>query len=125
MANPLYYLPILIRSDRYFVAKLDSDTIPGNRDRTEFNFVVYADDRGLAPLISIEDPDKIVLNQMAPSDRQDIPLKECHISLIKHDNSFELLIRKNSTFKVDTYYDDESGLRLDYSASQRRVILGY
>jgi hypothetical protein len=121
----LYYFPFLIRSDRYFVAKLESDTIPGNRDRTEFNFVVYADDRVLAPLISIEDPDKIVLNQMAPSDRQDIPLKECHISLIKHDKSFELLIRRNSTFKVDTCYDEESGLRLDYSASQKRVILGY
>jgi hypothetical protein len=121
----LYYLPLLIRSDRYFVAKLESDTIPGNREHTEFNFVAYADDRVLAPLISIEDPDKIVLNQMAPSDRQDIPLKECHISLVKHENSFELLVRKNNAFKVDTYYDEESGLRLDYSASQKRVILGY
>ena len=121
----LYYLPVLIRSDRYFVAKLESDSIPGNREKTEFNFVTYVDDRVLAPLMSIEDPSKIVLNQMAPSDGQDILLKECHVSLVKNAGSFELLIRKNSTFKVDTYYDEESGLRLDYSASQKRIILGY
>jgi len=121
----LYYLPLLIRSDRYFVAKLESDAIPGNRERTEFNFVTYADDRVLAPLISLEDPGKIVLNQMAPSDQQDILLKECHISLVKNNNSFELLIRKSDAFKVDTYYDEESGLRLDYSAGQKRIILGY
>ena len=58
----LYYLPVLIRSDRYFVSKLESDSIPGNRDHTEFNFVAYADDRVLAPLISLEDPGRIVLN---------------------------------------------------------------
>ncbi|MFI5130986.1 MAG: hypothetical protein ACHQFX_13375 [Chitinophagales bacterium] len=121
----LYYLPVLIRSDRYFVAKLESDSIPGNRERTEFNFVAYADDRVLAPLISMEDPGRIVLNQMAPSDRQDIPLKECHVSLVKKEDSFELLLRKSDTFKVDTFYDEASGLRLDYSASQRRIILGY
>ena len=39
----LYYLPVLIRSDRYFVAKLESDSIPGNREKTEFNFVAFAD----------------------------------------------------------------------------------
>src|SRR6185503_14686456 len=121
----LYYLPVLIRSDRYFVAKLESDSIPGNRDHTEFNFVAYADDRVLAPLISLEDPGRIVLNQMAPSDRQDIPLKECHVSLVKKEDGFELLIRKSDSFKVDTFYDEASGLRLDYSASQKRVILGY
>ena len=34
----LYYLPILIRSDRYFVAKLDSDTVTGLQggDRLQF-----------------------------------------------------------------------------------------
>jgi hypothetical protein len=121
----LYYLPLLIRSDRYFVAKLESDSIPGNRERTEFNFVAHADDRVLAPLITIEDPGKIVINQMAPSDKQDILLNECHISLVKKDNSFELLIRKSNTFKVDPYYDEESGLRLDYSASQKRITVGY
>ncbi|MEI9809044.1 MAG: hypothetical protein WDO16_14950 [Bacteroidota bacterium] len=52
---PLYYLPLLIRSDRYFVAKLESDAIPGNRDNTEFNFVTPADDRVHTPLITIED----------------------------------------------------------------------
>src|SRR5258706_9228197 len=121
----LYYLPVLIRSDRYFVAKLESDAIPGNRERTEFNFVGFADDRVLVPLISIEDPGKIVLNQMAPSDRQDIPLRECRVSLLKKDDSFELLIRRNDTFKVDSFYDEASGLRLDYSPSQKRIILGY
>jgi hypothetical protein len=52
-------------------------------------------------------------------------LKECHISLVKNGDSFELLIRKSDTFKVDPYYDEESGLRLDYSAGQKRIILGY
>lgn len=121
----LYYLPLLVRSDRYFVAKLESDAILGNRETTAFNFVVYAEDRVVAPLISIEDPGKIVLNQMAPSVRQDILLKECHISLVKNDNGFELLIRKSNAFKVDPYYDSESGLQLDYSESQKRIILGY
>ncbi|TMI70697.1 MAG: hypothetical protein E6H09_15620 [Bacteroidetes bacterium] len=121
----LYYLPVLIRSDRYFVAKLQSDAIPGNRDCTEFNFVTYAEDRVLAPLISIEDPDRIVLNQMAPSDRQDVLLKECHVSLVKREDGFELLIRKNSVFKVEPFYDAATGLRLDYSTSQKRIILGY
>ena len=99
----LYYLPLLVRSDRYFVAKLESDTILGNRETTAFNFVVYAEDRVVAPLISIEDPGKIVLNQMAPSVRQDILLKECHISLVKKENGFELLIRKSNAFKVDPF----------------------
>jgi hypothetical protein len=121
----LYYLPLLIRSDRYFVAKLESDAIAGNRDKTEFNFVVHAGDRVPAPLISIEDPGKIVLSQMAPSDKQDILLSECHLSLVKNGDSFELLIRKSETFKVDPYYDEESGLRLDYSAGQKRITLGY
>jgi hypothetical protein len=121
----LYYLPLLIRSDRYFVAKLESDTIPGNRESIEFNFVAHADDRVLAPLITIEDPGKIVLNQMAPSDNQDILLKECHVSLVKNDNDFDLLIKKSEAFKVDAFSDEASGLRLDYSADQKRITLGY
>jgi hypothetical protein len=121
----LYYLPLLIRSDRYFVAKLESDSINGNREKTEFNFVAYADDRVHTPLITIEDPGKIVLNQMAPSDNQDILLKECHISFAKHDNGFDLLIKKSDTFKVDAFYDEETGMRLDYSAGQKRITVGY
>jgi hypothetical protein len=121
----LYYLPFLIRSDRYFVAKLESDTIAGNRERIEFNFVVHADDRVLAPLITIEDPGKVVLNQMAPSDNQDILLKECHVSIVKNDNGFDLLIKKSDVFKVDPYYDEETGIRLDYSADQKRITVGY
>ncbi|MDP4261495.1 MAG: hypothetical protein Q8941_03080 [Bacteroidota bacterium] len=121
----LYYLPLLIRSDRYFIAKLESDAIPGNRERREYNFVVPADDRVLAPLITIEDPGKVALNQMAPSDLQDILLKECHISLVRQENGFDLQIRKSDSFGVDAFYDEESGLRLDYSTDQRRIILGY
>lgn len=121
----LYYLPLLIRSDRYFVAKLESDTIPGNRDNTEFNFVAHADDRVHTPLITIEDPGKIVLNQMAPSDRQDILLKECHVSLVKTENSFDLVIKKNGAFKVEPFYDEATGIRLDYSAEQKRITVGY
>ncbi|MGZ8558775.1 MAG: hypothetical protein ACXWWC_10595, partial [Chitinophagaceae bacterium] len=121
----LYYLPLLIRSDRYFVAKLDNDSVTGNREETEFNFVAYADDRVVTPLITIEDPGKIVLNQMAPSLKQDILMRECHISLLKKGNDFELLIKKANSFSVQPFYDKETGLRLDYSAEQKRISVNY
>jgi len=120
----LYYIPLLIRSDRYFVAKLDADET-GIIKETEYNFVVHADDRVLTPLLTIEDPGKVVLNQMAPSDKQDILLRECHISLVKKENDFELIIRKNNTFAVEPFYDALTGLRLDYSADQKRISVGY
>ncbi len=119
----LYYLPVLIRSDRYFIARLErANSI---FQETDFNFVVHAEDRVLTPLLTIEDPGKIVLNQMAPSDRQDIPLRECHISLRRNQNDVELTIKKNSTFNVESFQDEETGLRLDYSADQKRVTIGY
>jgi hypothetical protein len=121
----LYYLPVLIRSDRYFVAKLDSDAEPGFREEIDFNFVAHADDRVMTPLITIEDPGKVVLNQMAPSDRQDILLKECHISLVKKGRDAELLIKKANSFSVTPFQDEETGLRLDYSNEQKRVLLNY
>jgi hypothetical protein len=136
----LYYLPVLIRSDRYFVTRLERnlrypDSLVASKDqdqdqmdrtvhKTDFNFVVHAEDRVLTPLLTIEDPGKIVLNQMAPSDRQDIPLKECHISLKKEGNDFELIIKKNSSFVVEPFQDEETGLRLDYSDDQKRVSVG-
>ena len=119
----LYYLPILIRSDRYYITRLES---ANKRNRKpDFNFVVHAENRVLTPLLTIEDPGKIVLNQMAPSDRQDIPLCECHISLQKEGNDFELVIKKHTAFFVETFIDEDSGIRLDYSASQKRVTVGY
>ena len=121
----LYYLPLLIRSDRYFITKLDSDTIAGNREETEYNFVTHADDRVVTPLLTIEDPGKIVLNQMAPSDKQDILLRECHVSLVKRENDVELLIKKANSFSVEPYYDQETGLRLDYFAEQKRIAVNY
>src|SRR5688500_17542300 len=121
----LYYLPLLIRSDRYFITKLDSDAVPGNREEIEFNCVAHADDRLMTPLITIEDPGKIVLNQMAPSEKQDILLRECHISLIKRGNDFELLIKKANSFLVEHFYDEETGLRLDYSAEQKTISVNY
>ena len=117
----LYYLPVLIRSDRYFVARLEHNSNAG----TDFNFVVHAEDRVLTPLLTIEDPGKIVLNQMAPSDRQDVPLRECHISLKKNGCDFELVIRKSTSFVIDPFRDEESGLRLDYSADQKRISVGF
>jgi hypothetical protein len=119
----LYYFPVLIRSDRYFVARLEhtgAAFVP-----VDFNFVVHAEDRVLTPLLTIEDPGKIVLNQMAPSDKQDIPLRECHVSLRKNEKDFELVIRKNGAFVVEPFKDDETGLRLDYSADQRRISVGF
>lgn len=121
----LYYLPLLIRSDRYFVAKLDSDAAAGNRDELEFNFVAYADDRVVTPLISLEDPRKLVLNQMSPSGEQDIPLSECQVSFQKKHDGFELLITKSGSFSVQPFYDEESGLRLDFSPAQKRVVVSY
>ncbi len=125
----LYYLPVLIRSDRYFVARLErriQQTLVGTTlNETDFNFVIHAEDRVLTPLLTIEDPGKIVLNQMAPSERQDIPLRECHISLRKEGNDFELVIKKNSTFVVEPFKDEETGLLLDYSADQKRVSVGF
>lgn len=117
----LYYLPVLIRSDRYFVARLEHNSNAG----TDFNFVIHAEDRVLTPLLTIEDPGKIVLNQMAPSDKQDMPLRECHISLKRNGNDFELVIRKSTSFAVELFSDDETGLRLDYSADQKRVSVGF
>jgi len=121
----LYYLPLLIRSDRYFVAKLDSDSDPDSREEIDFNFVVHADQRVLTPLITIEDPARVLLNQMAPSEHQDILLKECHLSLRRQGNDAELLIRKTNSFSVIHSQDDETGLRLDYSVHQKRISLNY
>ena len=117
----LYYLPLLIRSDRYFVAKLDSDAEPNCREETDYNFVVHADHRVLTPLITIEDPSRVLLNQMAPSDRQDILLRECQVSLRRRGNDAELLITKSDSFAVIHSHDEETGLRLDYSAHQKRI----
>lgn len=116
----LYYLPCLVRSDRYFITRLDQ----GVKDKPDFNFVIPAAERVHSPILTIEDPDKIALNQMAPSSRQDIPLKECHLSLHKNETGFELVIQRSNELKVDMYEDEESGLRLDYSASQRRICVG-
>lgn len=121
----LYYLPLLIRSDRYFVAKLDSDAATGNREELEFNFVANADDRVVTPLISLEDPRILVLNQMSPSGDQDIPLSECQVSFQKNHDGFELLITKAGGFSVQPFYDEESGLRLDFSPAQKRVVVSY
>lgn len=119
----LYYLPLLIRSDRYFIARLERAN--NSVQEIDFNFVIHTEDRVLTPLLTIEDPGKIVLNQMAPSDRQDIPLRECHISLKRTADNFELIIKKKSTLNVEAFQDDETGLRLDYSAEQKRVTIGY
>jgi hypothetical protein len=121
----LYYLPVLIRSDRYFIARLDSDASNMKREEADYNFVIPAEDRVLAPLLTLEDPSRIVLNQMAPSDKQDVPLRECHISLRKKGNDFELLIRKNGTLVVEPFHDLETGIRLDYLEGQKRIVVGY
>jgi hypothetical protein len=120
----LYYIPLLVRSDRYFIARLD-DAGLRTEGELDFNFVAYADDRVLTPLISIEDPSRVVLNQMGPSDKQDIPLRECHISMIKSGDDIELIIRKNSVFHVEPFHDEDTGLRLDYSVDQKRVLIGF
>ncbi len=120
----LYYLPLLIRSDRYFIARLESDDLTP-KEEVDYDFVVHATDRVLTPLLTIEDPDKIVLNQMAPGEKQDVLMRECHVSLVKGEDGFELRIKKNHAFEVTPFVDEESGLRLDYSKDQKRIIVGY
>ncbi len=117
----LYYVPVLIRSDRYFVAKLDEqDTAVA-----DFNFVVPVDDRIVSPLLTIEDPSRVVLTQMAPSDKQDIPLQECAISFAKREDGVELIIKKMASFSVEENNDAVTGLRLDYSPAQKKISLNY
>ncbi len=121
----LYYLPVLIRSDRYFIARLDSDAEKDPDPAPDFNFVVPADNRVLTPLLTIEDPARIVLNQMAPDTRQDVPLRECHLSMHRLADGFELRIRRQPGFSVEPFDDPGSGLRLDYQESQKRISIGY
>ena len=118
----LYYLPILIRSDRYFISRLEQ--VSEGSDEVNYNFVIPADDRVLTPLITLEDPARTIMNQMAPNGGQDIPLKECHLSLVRNSSGYELFIKKSQDFAVEAY-QDEFGLRLDYSSDQRRICLGY
>lgn len=120
----LYYLPLLIRSDRYFIARLEKDVADVNKP-VDYDFVVHGEDRVLTPLLTIEDPDKVVLNQMAPGDLQDVLMKECHVSLARKEEGFELLIKKNSEFLVEPYFDEATGIKLDYSKDQKRITLGY
>jgi hypothetical protein len=127
----LYYLPLLIRSDRYFIARLEKEDAGGNKE-TDYDFVVHAEDRVPAQLLTIEDPDKVVLNQMAPADLQDVLMRECHLSLAKKEDAclpdrqgFELLIKKSNAFAVEPFYDEATGVKLDYSKDQKRITLGY
>lgn len=119
----LYYLPILIRSDRYFIAGLEKNET-GNNKKTDYDFVIYSEDRVLAPILTIEDPDKVRLNQMAPVELQDVLMNECHVSLSKNGDGFELLIKKSNEFAVVPFYDDATGIKLDYSKDQKRITLG-
>lgn len=121
----LYYLPVLIRSDRYFIARLDGDAEKDPNPAADFNFVVPADNRVLTPLLTIEDPARIVLNQMAPDTRQDVPLRECHLSMHQLGDGFELRIRRQGSFAVEPFEDAGSGLRLDFQESQKRISVGY
>ncbi len=121
----LYYLPLLIRSDRYFIAKLDSDEVEGNRQETDFNFVIPVEERVVVPIITLEDPSRLTLNQMAPSGLQDVNLTECSLELKDDAGRYELIIRKTGKFHVVQSAGLASGLRLDYSASQKRITLGY
>lgn len=121
----LYYLPLLVRSDRYFIAKLDNDALPGNREEMDFNFVVPVDDRVMIPIITLEDPARVVMNQMAPSDKQDIPLQECSFRLRQIGDDVELLIERTGKFAVESQQLNETGLRLDYTEAVKRVQLSY
>ena len=121
----LYYLPLLIRSDRYFISRLEMNNLKKNSEEVDYNFVVYAEDRVMIPLLTIEDPDKVVMNQMAPDEMQDILLRECHLSLLKNEEGYELLIKKSDSMEVERFFDEDSGIKLDYSKTQKRITIGY
>ena len=91
----LFYFPLLIRNDRYYVARLDDDSQPENREEIDFNFVIYAQDRTSTPLLSIENLKNAVINQMrADTPHQDVHLQDCDLSMQKLSaTSFELLIK--------------------------------
>ena len=121
----LYYLPLLVRSDRYFISRLEMNNLKKNSEEVDYNFVVYAEDRVMIPLLTIEDPDKVVMNQMAPDEMQDILLRECHLSLLKNEEGYELLIKKSDSMEVERFFDEDSGIKLDYSKTQKRITIGY
>lgn len=121
----LYYLPLLVRSDRYFIAKLDSDHLAGTEPAIDFNFVIPAEERVHIPVFTLEDPSRAVLTQMAPDGQQDIPLSECQFALQRQGDDVVLLITKTGNFSVEPAYDEALGIRLDYSADLKRITLGY
>lgn len=121
----LYYLPLLIRSDRYFIAKLDSDHLASAHAEPDFNFVIPADERVHIPIFTLEDTSRSVLNQMAPDGNQDIPLSECRFSLQREGEDVVLLITQADAFAVEPSYEEELGMKLDYSADLKRITLGY
>lgn len=119
-AMALYYLPSLIRSDRYYITRLE----PGFREIPEFNFVISAEERVLSPLFTLEDPWQITLNQLAPTDKQDIPLHECTVTLRPTADGYELFICRTGKFSVESYHDEETGIGLSYSETQKRLSVG-
>lgn len=123
----LFYFPVLIRNDRYFVARLDTDRVPQNREEIDFNFVIYVQERTSTPVLSIENCRHAVLNQMrADTPFQDIHLKDCELSLVKHDDqNFELLIKKTGNFICHSHHDLDSGLHLSEHKADDRIFLHY
>lgn len=121
----LYYLPLLVRSDRYFVTRLEHLHQAGECVHTDFNFVIPTEENILTPILTIEDPLKVVLNQMAPSHRQDVPLAECRFSLHRRGEDVELRVEPVGAFSVESTHDAELGIHLDYSEALKRVSLGY
>ena len=125
-----YYLPIFLIPPviGILLPKWESDTVPGRPGRrAAFNFCRIRWWQSAGSLISIEDPGKIVLNQMAHQTGKDILLKECHISLVKTGGSFWVVYSRKRFIQEarSVMYSEETGIRLDYSDSQKRVILGY
>lgn len=134
----LYYLPALIRSDRYFVTRLEHPELHTGPEYAmekfagintahlpDYNFVIHAEDRVLAPLFTIEDPSKTVLTQLAPTGEQDIPLSECRITMEKRGDDFELIISPSGNFSAETFKDAATGLTLDYTTSTGKIVFGY
>lgn len=123
----LYYFPLLIRNDRYFVARLDDDSQPGNREELDFNFVIYAQDRTSTPVLSIENLKNAVINQMrADTIHQDVHLQDCELSMQKLGNdSFELVIKKTGAFSCQAFNDMESGIHFSQHRNDDRVFIHY
>ena len=89
----LYYLPSLVRSDRYFLLpSWNRIQSPATGNKPNSTSWIYADDRVLAPLLPWKTLTGSCSTRWRLPDQRDIPLRECQLSMVKREGGYELLI---------------------------------